>query len=70
MIGDNPNSDIEGGNRKAKANLEKLGVRNWKTILLKTGVYKHGVDEANSPDYIVEDMKAAYELILKEEGLS
>ena len=65
MIGDNPQSDIEGANRKAKANLEKTGIRNWKSILVKTGVYKDGVDDSNGADYIVDDMEAAYELILK-----
>ena len=42
MIGDNPASDIEGGIRIGNKNLEEKGINNWKTILLRTGVYKDG----------------------------
>ena len=68
MIGDNPLSDIEGANRRGKENLQKSGTNNWRSILVKTGVWKEGAD-TNNADYVVDDMKAAYELILKEEGL-
>ena len=52
MIGDNTASDIEGANRQGKLNLKKNGVNNWKSILLKTGVYKDGED-TNNAEYVV-----------------
>lgn len=49
MIGDNPASDIAGGNGKG-----------WKTILVETGVFKReaetslkGNDRANPASYVV-----------------
>lgn len=43
MIGDNPKSDIEGGNRMG-----------WTTILVKTGVYSGKSEESsNNATYIV-----------------
>ena len=68
MIGDNPESDIEGGIRIGNKNLKEKGENNWKTILLKTGVWKEG-QETNGAHFVVDDMQAAFELILKEEGL-
>ena len=69
MIGDNPFSDIEGANRQALANSESNGgTKNWISILVQTGVYKEGSD-SNKADYIVEDLQAAYHLILEKEGL-
>lgn len=65
MIGDNPASDIAGGNGKG-----------WKTILVETGVFKReaetslkGNDRANPANYVVKDFKAAIELIYEHEGL-
>ena len=65
MIGDNPASDIAGGNGKG-----------WKTILVETGVFKpeaetslKGNDRKNPATYVVKDFKAAIELIFKHEGL-
>ena len=69
MIGDNPLSDIEGGIRVGKKNLKEKGVNNWKTILLKTGIWKEGQD-TNGAHFVVEDMQAAFDLILEEEGLA
>mgnify|MGYP001084769343 CR=1 FL=1 len=63
MIGDNPLSDIEGGKRRGKYNETKSGTNNWKTILVKTGVYKDGGD-TNGADYVVSDFAEAYKLIL------
>ena len=58
MIGDNPKSDIEGANKRD----------NWISILVKTGVYKPG-ESTNNAKHVVEDMKEAYNLILKLENL-
>ena len=50
MIGDNPEGDIEGANRKG-----------WNSILVRTGLYEE--KEGNHPDYpathVVEDMNEA-----------
>ena len=69
MIGDNPASDIEGGVRIGNHNLKENGVNNWKTILLRSGVWKEGEDTKGA-HFICDDMKAAYELILKEHKLT
>jgi ribonucleotide monophosphatase NagD (HAD superfamily) len=65
MIGDNPLSDIEGGNKAG-----------WTTILVRTGVFKsdaatsrHGNDKKNPATHVVEDFKEAIELIYKLEEL-
>ena len=68
MIGDNTESDIEGAKRQGQLNLKTNGINNWKSILVKTGVWKGGED-TNGADFVVEDMEAAYQLILKVEGL-
>ena len=63
MIGDNPESDIEGANRKG-----------WNSILVKTGVYQHldekGNENKHNAKFLVQDMNEAFELILKKEKLS
>ena len=65
MIGDNPESDIAGGNAAG-----------WKTILVKTGVFDaHAVSSTKGNDrdhpatHVVEDFQAAIDLILKKEEL-
>lgn len=61
MIGDNPESDIAGGNKKG-----------WTTILVKTGCFdgtKNKNDKKNPANYVVKDFKAALELIYKLEKL-
>jgi ribonucleotide monophosphatase NagD (HAD superfamily) len=65
MIGDNPKSDIAGGNAK-----------NWRTILVKTGVFDpaaktstKGNDREHPANHVVTDFEAAIDLIWKLEGL-
>lgn len=61
MIGDNPEGDIEGANRKG-----------WNSILVRTGLFED--KEGNHPDhpakYVVQDMDEAVRLISKIEGLN
>ncbi len=53
MIGDNPQSDIKGGNNAG-----------WITILVKTGIYQgEGNDKQNPAKYLVNDFKEAIDLI-------
>jgi len=66
MIGDNPNSDIAGGNKAG-----------FTTILVKTGVFnpsapssKNGNDKVNPATHVVENLKAAVDLIFELEGLN
>ena len=57
MVGDSPDSDIKGGKENG-----------FKTLLVKTGNYKHNetkLNEWNTPDYIVEDVYEAVDKILK-----
>lgn len=56
MIGDNPKVDILGGKRSG-----------YKTILVKTGVYKGGNDEG--ADWVVENFEEAIDNIIKVENL-
>ncbi len=62
MIGDNPLSDIAGGNAAG-----------WTTILVKSGVFK--ADEKNANDkthpatYVVDDLKEAIDLIFGLENI-
>lgn len=59
MIGDNPKSDIAGGN-----------ARNWNTLLVKTGVFDATVqanDKEHPATHVVEDFKGAIDLIFKKE---
>ena len=65
MIGDNPVSDIKGGNMKG-----------WTTILVKTGVFKtdaktsvNGNDKENPATVVVEDFDAALKYIFSKENL-
>lgn len=65
MIGDNPNSDIAGGNKAG-----------FTTILVKTGVFnadaptsKNGNDKANPATHVVQNLEAAIDLIFEKEGL-
>ncbi len=65
MIGDNPKSDIAGGNSKGMT-----------TILVKTGVFDptaetsfEGNDREHPATYVVEDFEAAINLIYTLEGL-
>jgi ribonucleotide monophosphatase NagD (HAD superfamily) len=60
MIGDNPDGDIEGANRKG-----------WESILVRTGIF-----ESKEPNhhkypakYVVDDMEAAVKLIFEKENM-
>jgi ribonucleotide monophosphatase NagD (HAD superfamily) len=53
MIGDNPKSDIKGGNDAG-----------WITILVKTGIFQGKYNDKENPaKYVVNDFKEAFELI-------
>ena len=66
MIGDNPESDIAGGNAKG-----------WSTVLVKTGVFdpkadsstSDGNDKKNPATYVAEDFEEAINWIYEKEGL-
>ena len=59
MIGDNPGSDIQGGNNSACV-----------TILTRTGVFAgKGNDKKYPADYVVENFYEAIKLIFKIEGI-
>ena len=53
-IGDNPSSDIQGAN---------LAGKGWKSVLVKTGVYKQGIPEF-APNYTYNNLLDAVEAIL------
>ena len=67
MIGDNPESDIAGGNAKG-----------WNTILVKTGVFdpkaststKDGNDKKHPATYVADDFEDAINWIYKKESLN
>lgn len=56
MIGDNPDSDIEGAYRKG-----------WESIVVKTGLYQDGHN--HNAKYIVDDFEQAIKLISEKENL-
>ncbi|KAI4172134.1 MAG: hypothetical protein LQ343_003783 [Gyalolechia ehrenbergii] len=62
MVGDNPESDIAGGNKYQSP----LGSR-WDTILVKSGVYDGG-ESAHRPSMIVDGVWDAVEWALDKEG--
>lgn len=60
MIGDNPHSDIDGGNRKG-----------WTTILVRSGIFQGLHNDPTHPaTYVVDDLEAAVEKIYEVEGLN
>ncbi|KAK7946554.1 uncharacterized protein PG986_010875 [Apiospora aurea] len=64
MIGDNPESDIRGANDFASP----LGTA-WSSVLVRTGVYTDARGEpAHPPTMVVDDVAAAVEWALKQEG--
>lgn len=63
MIGDNPESDIRGGNT-----FQSPHGAEWNTVLVKTGVYKDGEDPSWKPTRIVEDVWDAVQWALKKEA--
>jgi ribonucleotide monophosphatase NagD (HAD superfamily) len=61
MIGDNPDSDIDGANRRGDK---------WVSILVRTGVFQGGENSEKHPaKFVVQDMEEALNLIFKLEGL-
>jgi len=54
MIGDNPESDIRGANGYQSPHGSQ-----WKSILVKTGVYKDGTVPSTKPTVIVDDVQDA-----------
>lgn len=60
MIGDNPEGDIEGANRKG-----------WTSILVRTGIFESGEPnhEKHPASYVVQDMEEAVRLINKIENI-
>ena len=61
MIGDNPDSDIDGANRRGDT---------WVSILVRTGVFQGEANSEKHPaKYVVQDMEEAVELIFKLENL-
>ena len=61
MIGDNPDSDIDGANRRGDS---------WVSILVRTGVFQGGANSDKHPaKYVVQDLEEAIQLIFRLEGL-
>ena len=59
MIGDNPEGDIEGANRKG-----------WKSILVRTGLFNEPGNSKEFPaTYVVQDIEEAIKTICKNESI-
>lgn len=59
MIGDNPEGDIEGANRKG-----------WESMLVRTGLFKDGENDMKHPaKYVVQDMDEAVRKIFQLENI-
>ncbi|KAK8099323.1 HAD-superfamily subfamily IIA hydrolase [Apiospora kogelbergensis] len=64
MIGDNPESDIRGANE-----FESPVGTSWSSVLVRTGVYTDDRGEpAHPPSMVVDDVAAAVEWALRQEG--
>jgi len=65
MVGDNPESDIQGAN-----SFESPHGIEWLSLLTRTGVYKdqHGRRPTHEPTAIVDDVRAAVQWALKHNG--
>lgn len=63
MVGDNPESDIRGGN-----NYDSPVGTKWETLLVKTGVYNDGEVPSVPPTEIVEDVWDAVQYAVQREG--
>ncbi|KAJ6446887.1 HAD-superfamily hydrolase, subfamily IIA, CECR5 [Purpureocillium lavendulum] len=64
MIGDNPDSDIAGANGfKPEDGTE------WKSILVKTGVWRAGTEPSHRPDVVVDDVVDGIVWALRNEGV-
>ncbi|KAI5927030.1 HAD-like domain-containing protein [Camillea tinctor] len=65
MIGDNPESDIQGANGfQSSRGLE------WKSVLCETGVYVAGTEPRHKPTYQARNVREAVQLALREEGIN
>ncbi|KAI4188299.1 MAG: hypothetical protein LQ346_005341 [Caloplaca aetnensis] len=62
MVGDNPESDIAGGNGYRSPRGSK-----WDTVLVRSGVYNGG-EPAHKPSVVVDDAWEAVEWALEKEG--
>ncbi|KAK5164307.1 uncharacterized protein LTR77_010002 [Saxophila tyrrhenica] len=54
MVGDNPESDIQGAN-----NYQSPHGSDWTSVLVKTGVWKEGQEPSHKPDIIHENVSEA-----------
>lgn len=61
MVGDNPESDIRGANDYKSPHGSE-----WKSILLKTGVYQSGTEPSCQPTVIVDNVEAAVRWAVKD----
>lgn len=59
-IGDNPHADIQGANDAGD---------NWRSILVRTGIYDGSAAPEHTPDVDVESVYEAIAHIYEEEGL-
>jgi ribonucleotide monophosphatase NagD (HAD superfamily) len=63
MVGDNPESDIRGGN-----NYKSPQMTEWQTILVETGIHTKGSEPRWKPNHIVGDVYDAVTWALKSSG--
>jgi HAD superfamily hydrolase (TIGR01456 family) len=63
MIGDNPDSDIQGSK-----NYQSRFGSEWKSVLVESGVHVRGTEPAHEPTHIAAGVKEAVELVLMKEG--
>jgi HAD superfamily hydrolase (TIGR01456 family) len=64
MVGDNPESDIQGANRFRS----RYGAK-WKSILVESGVHVADNEPAHKPHAVVKGVQEAVEWALKDSGL-
>ncbi|KAI3393641.1 hypothetical protein diail_3868 [Diaporthe ilicicola] len=75
MVGDNPESDIRGArwwNRHLRDEQARRSDQGpfWRPCLVRTGVWKEGVSKGKRPRDIVDNVKAAVQLALKQQKWS
>ena len=63
MVGDNPESDIQGANEFVSPAGSK-----WRSILVRSGVFVDGKEPTHKPDVVVGDVWDAVEWGLEREG--
>ena len=63
MVGDNPESDIQGANQFKSAHGTE-----WTSVLVKTGVFQDGLKPKHKPKVIVNDVLEAVKWALHQEG--